>query len=70
MQHFTRHQWAKNFKGQLEQSRISCDASAFNNVFALTCLHGGAEVSDLGHMQMSCPSYFQHVLIHLELAAE
>lgn len=29
-------------------------ASSFINVFGLTCLHGGAEVRDLGHMQMSC----------------
>lgn len=46
------------------------DPGSLNNVFGPTCLHGGAEVRDLGHMQMSCLYYFQHVLIHLELAAE
>lgn len=30
------------------------DPGSLNIVFGRTCLHGGAEVRDLGHMQMSC----------------
>lgn len=50
--------------------RKCSNAASLNNTFGLTCLHDGAEARDLGQMQMSDLSYFQHVLIHLELAAE
>lgn len=40
------------------------------SVFDMSCLYGGEETRDLGHMQMSCLSYFQHLLIHLELTEE
>lgn len=34
--------------------RYKCsNPGSLNNVFRLTYLHGGAEVRDLGHMQMS-----------------